>query len=107
MKGDNMYIITQIVGCLIMAISLAYTRDVGFGIKSYLVFVAAQVMFIGWLFPYSYGHAPNLFAPWFIGSSSMAIFGLLISYFWFGDVISVRNYIGIGTVFLGTYLLIT
>jgi hypothetical protein len=102
-----MYIVAQIVGCIVLAVSLAYTRDVGFGLKSYAVYVAAEVVIIGWLFAYSYGKAPNLYTPWFIGTGCMVVFGLLLSHYWFGDVITIKNYVGIGTVVIGSILVIT
>ncbi len=102
-----MYIVTQLMGCFVLAFALAYTRYVGFGIQSYIVYVAAQVMFVGWLLPYSYGHAPNLFAPWFIGTATMSIAGLMLNYFWFHDPISMRNWIGIIFILIGAYSIAT
>lgn len=101
-----MYIVAQIVGCLVLAASLAYTRDVGFGFKSYGIYVAAEVVLIGWLFAYSYGNAPNLHIPWFLGTGCMAVFGLLLNYYWFGDIISIKDYVGISTVLIGSIVII-
>ncbi len=100
-----MYVVAQVVGCIILATSLAYTRAVGFCFKSFVVYAAAEVFFIAWLFPYSYGKAPNLHTPWFIGTGCMAVFGLLIGHFYFGDAITFKNYIGIGSVLVGAVLI--
>jgi multisubunit Na+/H+ antiporter MnhB subunit len=89
-----MWWILQIIGCLFIALVLAFMRKTGLTWTSWLVYSGVSACVTSWIFAMSYSLAPNFFKPWFLGTVSLAAFGFLTSLFYFKEGVSVVNYAG-------------
>lgn len=103
---SQLWWILQIVGSLGVFVALAYARVKGFNWNSYLVYILISISICSWIFLKSYEIAPSFFQAWFVGTTSMVLLGFLGSLFYFGETVSIINYIGAGFGILASVMLI-
>lgn len=94
----------QVAAAVVVASINSMFRHYGMNYKtmiiSMVVIAAAQI-----LYAKSYTQAPSFIQPWFIGTASLAICGLLSSIILFDGVIGMRHYTGIIFILSGAYML--
>ncbi len=49
--------------------------------------------------------APSFFWAWFLGNALLVIVGFVVTFAVFGEVVSWINILGVGMIFIGSYLL--
>jgi len=91
--------VIQLSAAFLIFSSHIVNRKLGLCLTSYFYYSLVSVCFTGWMLPLSYQKAPSFFQPWFMGISSLTVFGMLGSvlyfhesvhwYNWFGAIISV------------------
>ncbi len=98
--------ILQLMGCIGVYIAFVPSRTLGLCWKSYLFYLAISITTCSWMFLKSFELAPSFLQAWFIGTAGLAICGFLGSMFYFGETISIVNYIGAAITLVGAVLLI-
>ncbi len=101
-----MWWILQILGCLAILTTLTYSRVAGLCLSTYLVYAVVQVVFIAWCFPISYAKAPTFMQAWFLGTTTLAVGGFVISFFYLKEIVNIHNYVGVVVTIIGSILLI-
>jgi hypothetical protein len=101
-----MWWILQIVGCLSICVVNIVNRKYGVCLTSWVVYtlIAASVMYLA--FSKSYAIAPTFFGAWFIGQTSLAVLGLVVSFLVFKDAVSTTQWVGLVLSIVGGYLII-
>jgi len=99
-----MWIIYQILGCLLVFIAQSSNRKFGFSVNGVSIYFFIN-LFLCYFFPKSYELAPNFYSPYFLGVVLLSVFGVIGSYFIFNDNISTVNVIGILVAFVGCILI--
>lgn len=100
-----MWWILQIIGSLAVVAVLTYSRIVGLSLSSYFIYILAQAAIIGWCFPVSYMKAPSFLQAWFLGNSTLAVGGFIVSII-LKDAISTNHIVGAILAVVGAILLI-
>jgi hypothetical protein len=101
-----MWWILQIVGCILVGVIQIVTRKYGIGITSWVVWSVISVFGTYFAFGRSYVLAPTFTSAWFVGVSAMNIIGVLIGLFYFHDVVTVTQWVGVTISVIGGYLII-
>lgn len=98
--------ILQVLACVFVYIALVPSRTLGLCWKSYLFYITISITTCSWMFLKSFEMAPSFIQPWFIATASLALCGFLGSLFYFGEAVSVTNYVGAVISLIGAALLI-
>ena len=101
-----MWWILHIISCLLLTIVISYSRKYGLCFKSYMVYTSFMVLGNGWMIPIIFNKAPSFYLVWYLDMALLAVFGFLGSIFYFNEVISLINCIGIGFILIGVCLLV-
>ena len=99
-----MWILLQLVGCALLATALAYMRQVGLTVNSWVFYVSVNVLYTSWAFSIAYKIAPSFLQVYFLGIALLTIFGFIGSIFYFKESVGIVNYIGAVLVFIGACL---
>jgi len=100
-----MWILLQILACSIVTVVLMYQRKVGLCFNSIMAYIIASIVCLSWMFALSYEKAPNLLAPWFLGTVILSLGGFLGSVLYFGDTPTITQVIGAGLAIVASILL--
>lgn len=104
-KGQLWWIL-QVTGSAGVLVALVYGRIHGFCLKSYIFYLIMCITIAGWTFLKSFEIAPSFFQAWFVGTASLALFGLGASYFYFNETVSVINNVGMVMAIVGSLFMI-
>jgi hypothetical protein len=103
---NQLWWILQITGSVGVCCALIPGREFGLCVKSYIIYIIIAITMLSWMFLKSFQLAPSFFQAWFVGTTSLALLGFLGSLFYFGETVSIVNYIGAGLGILGSVMLI-
>lgn len=101
-----MWYLLQAVGCALLTVALIYMRKNGLCLNSWAFYSIVNICFTSWIFPLVYKNAPSFFQAYFWGTAVLIVFGLIGSFWYFGEQLSVIKYFGAGLITLGAFLLI-
>lgn len=101
-----MWILYAILACIGITFACIPMRIYGFGYKSYFLYLIIVAFTSGWMLPLTYDKSPTFYQAWFLTTALLTIFGMLPSWFIFGESIKLIHFIGIGLCLIGGYLLI-
>jgi len=101
-----MWILLQFVGCLLLAFTFAYMREVGLSWGSWLAYMLVNLTFTSWALPLSYKLAPSFLQVYFFGTALLTLLGFIGSIFYFKEPASIINYLGAGLTFVGACLIV-
>lgn len=103
---NQLWWILQITGSLGVYFALVPGRKFGLCVKSYLIYIIIAATTASWMFLKSYQLAPSFFQAWFVGTAALALLGFLGSLFYFGESVSITNYVGATLGIIGSAMLI-
>lgn len=101
-----MWILLQVIGCIMLAFALGYMRKIGLAWNSWLLYVSINLFFTSWAFSLSYKMAPSFLQVYFLGTALLTLFGFLGSIFYFKETVSIISYFGAGLTFVGACLIV-
>jgi hypothetical protein len=101
-----MWLVYLIISMVAISITQAVNKEFGFCLISYMVYSITCVSLLGWMLPLCYQLSLTFYKPYFLGVALLSIFGLLISAFYFKEVILWYNYIGIVLSLIGALLMV-
>ena len=96
-----MWVLLQATGCVFLAIALAYMRNYGLCLNTWLFYIFVTVCITSWVFPLSYKSAPSFLQVYFLGVSLLTLLGVTGSVFYFGEKLSIIKYLGVLLISVG------